>query len=62
MKTGLKGIMQQIFNACPILDHKDSQNIKEKFEMIGPINIDEVLKKTDFNISFDENLYEIGFI
>ena len=35
--------MQEIYNECPILDHKDSKNIEDKFKLLGPFNIDEEL-------------------
>ena len=54
--------MQQIYNVCPILDHPGSQKILDKFEMIGPKNIDETLKNQEIQISFDENKIKIGFI
>ena len=58
----LKSLMQQIYNVCPILDHPGSQKILDKFEMIGPKNIDEILKNPEIQISFDENKIKIGFI
>ncbi len=48
--------MQQIYNVCPILDH---QKILAKFKMIGPLNIDEILKNPEIQISFDENKIKI---
>ena len=61
-KLNLKQAMQFIFNFCPNLSHEDSQKIQDKFDLIGPIDMDEVLKKTDFDISFDENQYQIVYI
>ena len=61
-KIDLKSIMQTIYNECPILDHEDSQNIIDKFKMIGPFNIDDEIKKSDLEISFDEKNYKIGCI
>ena len=54
--------MQQIYNVCPILDGQYSQMILAKFKMIGPLNIDEILKNPEIQISFDENKIKIGFI
>ena len=54
--------MQTIYNECPILDHEDSQNIIDKFKMIGPFNIDDEIKKSDVEISFDEKNYKIGYV
>jgi len=34
----------------------------DKFKLIGPINIDEEIEKSDDKISFDEDLYKIGYI
>jgi hypothetical protein len=45
--------MQQIYNVCPILKNKNSHKILKKFEMVGPPNIDEILKNPDIKISFD---------
>ena len=39
MNLDLQKIMQLIYNHCPIMDHKDSKNIVDKFGLIGPINI-----------------------
>ena len=44
--------MQQIYNVCPILDRP---NLLAKFKMIGPLNIDEILKNPEIQISLDEN-------
>lgn len=49
----LKSIMQQIYNVCPILKNKNSHKILKKFEMVGPPNIDEILKNPNIKISFD---------
>ena len=54
--------MQQIYNVCPILDHPDFQKILDKFQMIGPPNIDEILKNSKIQISFDENKIKIDSI
>jgi hypothetical protein len=58
----MKSIMQAIYNECPQLDHKDSKKISDKFTLIGPVDIDEELEKSDDKVSFDENLYKIGYI
>ena len=50
--------MQQIYNVCPLSD----QNILAKFKMIGPVNIDEILKNPEIQISFDENKIKIDSI
>ena len=49
--------MQQIYNVCPI-----SQNNLAKFKMIGPVNIDDILKNPEIQISFDENKIKIDSI
>ena len=50
--------MQQIYNVCPT----SNQNILAKFKMIGPVNIDEILKNPEIQISFDENKIKIDSI
>ena len=50
--------MQQIYNVCPTSD----QNILAKFKIIGPLNIDEILKNPEIQISFDENKIKIDSI
>ena len=50
--------MQQIYNVCPTSD----KNILAKFKMIGPLNIDEILKNPEIQISFDENKIKIDSI
>ena len=37
--SGIQSFMQQIFNVCPIMDHKNKENFLKKFEIIGPVNI-----------------------
>ena len=50
--------MQQIYNVCPT----SNQNNLAKFKMIGPVNIDEILKNPEIQISFDENKIKIDSI
>ncbi len=59
IKLDLKSKMQQIYNVCPILDGQYSQKILAKFKMIGPLNIDEILKNPEIQISLDENKIKI---
>ncbi len=37
--SGIQSSMQQIFNVCPIMHHKNKENFLKKFEIIGPVNI-----------------------
>ncbi len=62
IKLDLKRMMQQIYNVCPILDNSGFQKILDKFQKIGPQNIDQTLKNLEIQISFDENKTKIGFI
>jgi hypothetical protein len=42
--------MQAIYNECPILDHKDSKEFVNTFTLIGPVDIDEEIEKSDEKI------------
>ena len=37
--SGIQSTMQQIWNVCPIMNHKNKENFLKKFEIIGPVNI-----------------------
>ena len=58
IKLDLKSKMQQIYNVCPTSD----QRALAKFKMIGPVNIDKILKNPEIQISFDENKIKIDSI
>ncbi len=62
IKLDLKSKMQQIYNVCPIMDGPYFQIILAKFKMIGPLNIDEILKNLEILISFDEKKIKIDSI
>ena len=51
-------LMQQFLNVCPILDHSNKQNIEKKFEIIGPVNISDILQNTQI----DPNQISIALI
>ena len=60
--SGIQSTIQQIFNACPIMDHKNKENFLKKFEIIGPVNIQDLITNSKIDISFDPNQISIAFI